>query len=137
MIQLAYLSSTPALLSADDIAQILLTSRENNGRRGITGILLYKDGNVLQVLEGDEENVHRLFDTIKQDVRHRGVICMYEKVIECRDFPEWTMAFHDLNAEGARYLAGYSDLMAPDFDLSTLKSSDALKLIRVFKARPS
>ena len=52
MIQIAYVSSTRELLSAEDIAQILSKSRENNGRRGITGMLLYKGGDVLQVLEG-------------------------------------------------------------------------------------
>ena len=39
MIQIAYFSSTPSLLSPDDIAGILLKSRANNLRRGISGML--------------------------------------------------------------------------------------------------
>lgn len=44
MIQLAYVSSTRGLLNADDIANILIASREKNESRGITGMLLYKGG---------------------------------------------------------------------------------------------
>lgn len=136
MIQMAYLSSTPRLLTPDDIAQILITSRERNGLKGITGVLVYKDGNVLQVLEGDEKEVSGLFERIKLDPRHRGVIQIYKKAIDERDFPEWSMGFRDLKAEGATYLEGYSEIMHPDFDLSTVKSKDATRLIRLFKARP-
>ena len=53
MIPLAYVSSTCGLLTVDDIVNTLAASREKNGKQGITGMLLYKDGNVLQILEGD------------------------------------------------------------------------------------
>ena len=134
MIQLAYLSSTPTLLSPDDIAQILLTSRENNRKRGITGILLYCDGDVLQVLEGAEETVQKLFEVIQKDTRHRRVIRLYEKPIEQRDFAEWTMGFRDLKAEGATYLEGYNDILGRDFELASATPSGVQKMLSVFKA---
>lgn len=136
MIQMAYLSSTPRLLTPDDIAQILLSSQEKNSAKAITGILVYKDGNVLQVLEGDETDVSELFERIKRDSRHRGVIQIYRKTIEARDFPDWSMGFRDLNAEGATYLEGYSEILDANFDLSSVKSKDAARLIRLFKSRP-
>ncbi|HRE82041.1 MAG TPA: BLUF domain-containing protein [Opitutaceae bacterium] len=137
MIQMAYLSSTPRLLTPDDIAQILLSSREKNTAKSITGILVYKDGNVLQVLEGGESEVTDLFERIKKDSRHRGVIQIYRKSIEARDFPDWSMGFRDLNAEGATYLEGYSEVLDPNFDLGNVKSKDAARLIRLFKSRPT
>lgn len=135
LVQLAYLSSTPVLLSADAIAQILLVSRENNSRAGVTGLLVYKDGNVLQFLEGEDQEVEKLFAKISEDTRHRGIIRLFKKTIERRDFPEWTMGFYDLPAEGATYLDGYSGVMEKDFDLQTINSVAAQKLLHVFKAK--
>jgi len=134
MIQIAYFSSTPSLLSPDDIAGILLKSRANNLRRGITGMLLYKGGSVLQVLEGEKTEVDALYAIIERDKRHRGVIRMFEKTIAQRDFPEWTMGFYDLNAEGATYLEGYNAILENDFDMAGFKPSAAQKLIAVFKS---
>jgi len=133
MIQLAYLSSTRSLLNVYEIAEILIKSRENNEKRGITGMLLYKDGNVLQILEGEEDPVRALFEKISNDPRHSGVLRLYEKSVEVRDFSEWTMGFHDLEAEGARYLEGFSEFLDPLFDISQLKPSTAARLLSLFK----
>ncbi len=136
MIQLAYVSSTRGLLIADDIVNILVASREKNGNRGITGMLLYKGGNVLQILEGEEAQVIPLFEVIQKDERHSGVIKLYQKNIEVRDFPEWTMGFNDLSAsaEGARQLLGFSEILDSDFDMLTIKPSSAAKLLSHFKS---
>ena len=134
MIQLAYVSSTKGLLTADEIAKILVGSREKNRKLGITGMLLYKGGNVLQVLEGEKEEVVALFEVIRKDERHGGVIKLYQKNIEERDFPEWTMGFHDLNAEGARRLEGFSEFLDSSFDMHAIKPSAAAKLLHCFKS---
>ena len=134
MIQLAYVSSTRGLLIADDIVNILVASREKNGNCGITGMLLYKGGNVLQILEGKEAQVLPLFEVIQKDERHSGIIKLYQKNIEARDFPEWTMGFHDLSAEGARQLRGFSEILDSDFDMHTIKPSAAAKLLSCFKS---
>ena len=99
MIQIAYVSSTRGLLTAAGIAELLVGSRERNLARQITGMLLYKGGNVLQVIEGEEPQISSLFRSISKDPRHTGVIRLYQKNIESRDFPDWTMGFHDLDAE--------------------------------------
>jgi len=133
MIQLAYVSSALGLLTADDIANILTTSREKNGNRGITGMLLYKGGNILQILEGEEAQVLPLFETIQKDERHKGVMKLYQKSVEARDFPEWTMGFHDLSAGDFRQLEGFSKILDPDFDMQTINPSVAAKLLTSFR----
>jgi len=95
--------------------------------------LVYKDGSVLQFLEGPEESVEKLFVKICADPRHRGVIVMYRRQIEARDFPEWTMGFSDLMAEGATYLEGFEDVLGPDYDLTKLSAAGARKLVRLFR----
>ncbi len=134
MIQLAYVSSTRGLLIADDIVKILVACHKKNGNRGITGMLLYKGGNVLQILEGEDAQVLPLFEMIQKDERHSGVIKLYQKNIEVRDFPEWTMGFHDLSADGSRQLRGFSKILDTDFDMHTIKPSAAAKLLNYFKS---
>lgn len=134
MIQIAYVSSTRGLLSADQLVRLLTKSRENNAEAGITGMLLYKDGNVLQILEGSAETVRALFDRIRRDQRHTGVIKLYQKAITERDFPEWLMGFRDLNAEATTELPGFSGILDPQFDMLKLNSSDAAKLLSSFKS---
>lgn len=40
-----YVSSSVNLMSREELVKLLTISRENNARLGITGLLLYKDGN--------------------------------------------------------------------------------------------
>jgi hypothetical protein len=134
MIQLAYVSSTTGLLTVDGIEKILVVSREKNRKLGITGMLLYKGGNVLQVLEGEEEAVVTLFEVIRKDERHGGIIRLYQKSVLERDFPEWTMGFHELNAESTRRLEGFTEFLNPRFNMHEIKPSAAAVLLNCFKS---
>ena len=42
-----YVSSAVRPLTEDEILDILLVARQNNERLGVTGMLLYRDGNFL------------------------------------------------------------------------------------------
>ena len=134
MIQLAYLSATPTRLTAVEIADILATSRRNNQRRGITGLLLYKDRNVLQVLEGERKDVLELLAVIEKDPRHHGVVRLYEKEITGREFSAWTMGFRDLEAAEVRQLEGFSEFLDPGFNLGTVNPTDAGRLMSIFRS---
>ena len=133
MIQLAYASTTKGRLGPMEIVDILLVSRERNGKRGITGMLLYKNGTVLQVLEGEKEDVVALFEVIRKDGRHGDVIELYQRDITEREFPNWTMGFHDLNAESVRGLKGVNEFLDPAVEMHTLKPTSAAKLLNYFK----
>lgn len=98
MIELAYTSTANWLFSAEDIESILTVSRRNNGRNGITGILIYKSGAIFQVLEGDPVNVRRLYATLKTDPRHSDVTLIYDRPLASRRFKDWTMAFKSYSA---------------------------------------
>jgi hypothetical protein len=47
----------------------------------ITGILMYSDGNFLQVLEGQKDLIDPLFKKIKQDSRHYNIINIFDRAI--------------------------------------------------------
>lgn len=111
MLSLVYVSSAVQKFSDADLVALLNQSREKNARLGITGMLLYKDGNFMQVLEGPDQNIRELFDTIRLDERHRGVILLLESPVEERQFRDWTMAFWNLNDPALRDVPGYSEFL--------------------------
>lgn len=96
MIELAYTSTTSWIYSPGDLTKILEVSRANNAAHGITGILLYKSGAVMQILEGEADAVHFLYRKLLADSRHHSVTKLYERPLAARNFPEWSMGFESL-----------------------------------------
>ena len=137
LIQLIYGSSAPTDMSEEELLAILEKSRENNRQRKITGILLFKSGNFLQVLEGEEEIVMDLYRTIQQDPRHGNVITVANRKIKERGFGDWQMAFVNLNSVKPEEVPGYSEFLNDPFDGKTFaeKPSRAFAFINVFKAQ--
>jgi len=93
MHRIIYLSSSVKLLTSEEINFLLMQSRRNNQETLITGILLYIDGDFLQVLEGPEAELNKLFDTIKADSRHQCIITVFDGKIKGKYFPDWIMGF--------------------------------------------
>ncbi len=90
MIQIVYISTARGD-THQERGHILLTSRRNNERDGITG-LLYDDGvRFLQVLEGQPDKVDAAFARIKSDPRHRAVVILSRRPINTREFGDWAM----------------------------------------------
>lgn len=99
LIRLIYVSSTTRQAGDEDLAQILATAREFNGQNGITGMLLFSDGNFMQVLEGEDTIVGKLMDEhIARDTRHQHIIVLEREPIAERDFPDWSMGFRHLDS---------------------------------------
>lgn len=94
MFQLVYSSMASPLFTKEDVENILQVSREKNREHGITGVLLYKSGSVVQVLEGREAAVRQLYTNIERDRRHRDVTLIYTHQISRREFSDWTMGFN-------------------------------------------
>jgi hypothetical protein len=108
---LVYVSSAVVPFSPQELVQLLASSNLKNEGLGISGMLLYKDGNVMQVLEGEEAAVQGLYATIARDPRHRGVLVLSQGVQDARQFPDWSMAFRDLNSTAVRSLPAYSEFL--------------------------
>lgn len=90
---LVYLSSATRLLEERDLEALLETSHRLNERDGITGVLLYNDGNVLQYLEGAPEDLDRVFARIKRNPLHHDITEVYRGAIARRHFAGWLMGF--------------------------------------------
>ena len=111
MYYIVYVSTATALFSVDMLTDLLEASRRRNAAAGISGMLLYKGGNFMQVLEGPEDAVHQLYERIERDPRHHGSIVLIKGTQAQRQFPEWLMGFCDLGATDVLSLPGYSEFI--------------------------
>jgi lipopolysaccharide biosynthesis regulator YciM len=134
---LVYVSSASQLFSEEELKALLLQSRENNTRLGLTGMLLYKDGNFMQALEGPDDAVETLYETIERDPRHQGVLQLTRQPIQDRRFAAWSMGFHNLDDTHLQQMPGYSTFMNEPLNSPTFKTDPtrADKLLRMFRAK--
>jgi Sensors of blue-light using FAD len=105
---LIYVSAAVTWFSDSELRTLLASARRSNHQAGITGMLLYKDGNFMQALEGEEAAVLSLYARLQADRRHRGVLMLDSGRTGARQFAQWSMAFHDLSAGQGAMPDGYS-----------------------------
>lgn len=91
--QIIYTSSAAPSATLEDFSSICRHANENNKTLDVTGILLFTDGVILQVLEGKKEIVETLYGHIKRDPRHTNVMKMISRSTTHREFPDWSMGF--------------------------------------------
>ncbi len=106
-----YVSAAVTWFSDRELRTLLTQSRLSNAQTGITGMLLYKDGNFMQALEGDERTVQALEACIATDRRHQGMVTLHSGHAAQRQFSDWTMGFFDLNAPAGDLPAGYTEFL--------------------------
>jgi hypothetical protein len=111
MFSLVYVSTATVEFSKTALEDLLKKSRTNNAALDITGLLLFKDGNFMQVLEGDEPAVKSLYQKILRDSRHAGTLILLTQQTNERSFGDWSMAFRDLNDPTVRAIAGFSTFL--------------------------
>ena len=85
-------------IETDEVEAILRSSRTNNPLDGISGILLFNGTAFMQILEGDETAIEGLIKRLYNDTRHSNMSIHAERRIEVRTFPDWSMAFLQLDS---------------------------------------
>ena len=94
-------------------------------------MLLYKDGNFMQILEGPEKAVQKLREKIKRDPRHGNFTIITEGRILARSFGDWSMGFRKITKRTTIDVPGYHNtddlsLMSSKFLQSPPTSLDLL-----------
>ena len=95
MFALVYRSKAIPGFGRVQIKEMLEKARPYNAEQGITGCLLYHDGEFLQYLEGNQIRVLELYDKIKKDQRHTDLELISHGYRQERWFKDWEMAFED------------------------------------------
>ena len=134
MWNLVYVSAARPPFVPDDLAAILSAARQRNAAHGVTGLLLHADGNFMQVLEGEADDVERIYADICRDQRHSGLIKLLHSKVDERHFGNWTMAFRrksDLTPEDQAHFADSVSRWSSK-PLSNSDGAAALELIQSF-----
>ena len=93
MLQLVYISSARAPITEACCLDILSTSRANNARVGVTGLLIAGQRRFLQALEGRTDAVRATYQRIITDPRHYACVLLSEQYVDERQFGDWTMGY--------------------------------------------
>lgn len=112
MLQLIYVS-TARNGEAIDLDNILATSRRNNRRDGITGLLHVKGRRFLQALEGEVEKVEAAYARIAGDPRHFALVILSRRSVTAREFGDWAMAADDGSGDVVARVATLVEGAAP------------------------
>lgn len=96
MYHLVYTSEATQPIEREALFDLLRESRERNRQNGISGLLLHKNDQFIQVLEGEESLVKALYDRIRNDRRHKNVTSILEGSLPEREFSDWSMGFREV-----------------------------------------
>ena len=64
---------------------------------GVTGMLLYHDGNFFQYLEGPARGLEVVMERVRRSRRHHSLYIHFKGAIERRHFGDWSMDVADLS----------------------------------------
>lgn len=136
LITLIYGSTATHPMSEAALLALLEQAKTNNAQHEVTGLLLYKDSNFLQVLEGEAEAVDAIFAQIENDPRHHSVVKIFRRPIDHREFSDWKMGFVDLANIQDQLPEAYSDFLNTPLPETAFdgKLSYAQSFLRGFKA---
>lgn len=132
MFHLIYTSKERPECKPLNLKTILVGARMRNSRLGVTGILIHHEETFLQVLEGQETSVRKLFDRISKDGRHQNITVLTSAttVGQRRQFGDWSMAFHD--ATGTAHLLTGFKARKNNFALTSLDEIGAMILLKEY-----
>lgn len=132
---LIYVSIATVSFSTAELIDLLQHARRNNEKANVTGMLLFKDGNFMQILEGEERVVKALAAKISRDPRHSKMITMLEGPLAEREFENWSMGFSNLDAVQTASIPGHSEFMntARTAESFAVNPTRAQRLLHVYK----
>jgi hypothetical protein len=129
MFRIIYRSTQRVEFSPLDLKKLLAQARLRNRAARVTGMLIYKDGDFLQTLEGDEGAVKKIYVRIEKDPRH-GDFCVLQPAELARGprmFSGWSMGFADATCS-AFMLSGFIDAKIRS-NLSALDKTGAMDIL--------
>lgn len=134
MIQLLYISLATWPMQEDDLIFLLQQARDRNQQQNVTGMLLYRDGTFVQLLEGESSDVEEIYQAIILDERNTGNYLIDKSEIKQRRFPSWNMGFKDLTKIPADELEGFSDIFInpQSYDSATNNKTSLVRLLSKF-----
>lgn len=97
---IVYVSKASRPLTLEELRSIQERAQSRNAKDSVTGVLLYSEGAFMQYLEGPADGLTRVYERIKPNPWHYGLIDLYREPIAGREFSEWSMAFRMVDSLG-------------------------------------
>ena len=130
--QVVYASAATENFSKVDLKNLLAQCQQNNSKINVTGMLLYCEGNFLQVIEGDLATLDTLYQKILGDPRHEDIIQIFHEPIATRAFGDWSMGYQDVSKQELENTAGLYDFFASGSCILDLEAPKIEKIIAAF-----
>jgi hypothetical protein len=92
LVGLIYVSTAARVIDAGDLQEMLQRAQQRNKELGITGVLLSRGNTFMQYLEGPTGMVEYIYQRIRKDPLHFGVVEIVRSAIGAREFAGWSMA---------------------------------------------
>ncbi len=124
LVRLLYVSQPVGPVTSTVTTLILEKSHKNNKNANITGILCQGSGLWMQALEGERNQINKLYSQIMSDRRHQNLEILSMEEITQRRFGEWSMALVYLNKEDPMIQMAH-----PHFDPYSASANDAMSLL--------
>ena len=136
VLKLAYISCTSEIFKEEkDIDDILEVAAKYNKENDITGILLFKGGIFVQLLEGPEENVKKLYGKICADLRHRNITLLVKQHDEERLFSDWSMGYRkvsDLDLQLVNDVLPWSEMVEKTHQGEKVDNEKIMEMLKLF-----
>jgi hypothetical protein len=91
--RIVYVSMAAKAQTPDTIDAILSVSRARNAAQGVTGLLIGGGRWYLQLLEGERPSLDPVWQSIRNDGRHRYVVLVQRRPLRQRSFADLAMQF--------------------------------------------
>ena len=125
---ICYVSTADSTITNDNVQVVFDGVIEKNLSRSITGILLYSQGNFMQIMEGEPDGLFKLYDSIKEDPRHHHVIEILSSPINHRIFENYQTGFSIVNDPQSRFkLQVYLRWIEENFDGAIKKRAEIIR----------
>mgnify|MGYP000879430544 CR=1 FL=1 len=135
MLTIAYVSKESWPMTKPELLLLLQQCRNLNVQHGITGLLAYEGGYFIQVIEGEEDKIEKLYSNIKNDRRNKNVTTLMHKEINNRVFKGWSMGFVNVTEQEQESLPAFSKFFESgfEFDNFTQQHTEIFELLLEFK----
>ena len=114
--------------SEHELGAILESSVRHNQLNGITGMLLYYRGGLMQVLEGEDLQVQETYGRICADTRHRDILTLSSSEIPGRHFENWSMGYKYVDPTAVEKFPKYAPFFNFRTDADKIKGAPGLAL---------
>lgn len=103
---LVYHSQAIEPFSEVELLYLLAAARSRNRSEGLTGLLVYDEGQFFQWIEGPPLSLQRVWHSIQKDPRHQSLRVITDAEIPIRLFSQWHMQFAHRGGAAALHIDG-------------------------------